>query len=199
MKTWIDRLPRPDRSGVIGAVMMVNLWITIVTPVGGGIPGICEIMPWKCRQREDDRQRRQYQTTKLAFYGHGKSKPICACHYDVRLAGEHGLIHHIASGPEPYACGSPSPIDDEGFTSIGGWYRPKHYDSHDGFAAATPYLIFNFPVGPSTWKFCPKNQICFADSNNKEIRLMESDEFRNHCTDNSEYIREYGEVINSEE
>lgn len=108
MKTWIDRLPRPERSGTIGAIMMFNLLVALVIPMGIGKPSLmCTLMPLSSvcgdgGDADDQAGATQEHTSEWRYISNvyfGPSsrsgKTECTCHFDVKSGNE--LWHEVVS------------------------------------------------------------------------------------------------------
>jgi len=95
---WVERLPRPERNGLKGVVMMMAFMWFVVAPISGGGPidaVICEVMPWKCLGRglaqsdaACERRKRYHAMPLIDPLARGTGPKICSCHLDLHFAGK---------------------------------------------------------------------------------------------------------------
>lgn len=101
---WVERVPRPERNGLKGAVMMLSLMWFILMPMSGDGDSpvaaiVCEIMPWKCLNRAsgsgDERYVHEWRFLTNIHFGRPSKNAIsrCSCHIDL----EHGtaITHKV--------------------------------------------------------------------------------------------------------
>lgn len=87
--TWIDRLPRPERSGAWGIFFaLFTLW-QIITPSAVG-SAECGIMPWTCHETEQRQEELEPRWRPLTYLvpGKGTADDECDCHIDIHRWGK---------------------------------------------------------------------------------------------------------------
>lgn len=174
MKFLIDvhSIPRPERSGFISMIVMYVLLTgagdVINAPYMSAVEHwtdlLCYVLPcslFSFPRKPDPPQeleaQKKYRVMPLLFGGGKPGKPICACHFDVRVGV---MVSHVHFSGEN-TCDSAYPSSDDRI-----WKHPFGYRfGTNGELERVPLEAVTF-VAPD-----------------RKITLKKEDEFRFHCTE----------------
>lgn len=104
---WVELLPKPERNGMKGAILMTSFLWFVLTPLPSGTEGsaigsvMCEIMPWKCLETSSVvgnlRPYHEWRLISNIHFGAPRMRGVseCSCHADILYPDgvlEHGVF-----------------------------------------------------------------------------------------------------------
>lgn len=119
----LDKIPRPDRSGVEGALFAIMVLGEILAPIYLGENAFCGILPWQCSVQASEPH--EYRSTPIVFYGNGPGGRAHKCHCDERWSSSKwGTVidHHISYDDCSFDAGSLRfrPLEPDGWVTTYG-------------------------------------------------------------------------------
>lgn len=82
---WLKKIPRPDRSGIVGVIFSLSALFALVVPTYP-LEDWCQLLPWGCPvEVQPERPVRQHRTVIYTPPGNGAGEKGCTCVVEYRM------------------------------------------------------------------------------------------------------------------